>query len=92
MTRSELKEACELVESASTSCEMVQVLREMLPELGPDQCPVGAQEEWLELHLMVQPRPVRAAGIGWFSRLSDWMSKLSLPAKPPRCVLARVRV
>ncbi|MBS2038595.1 hypothetical protein JST97_26685 [bacterium] len=79
LSKSELKEACETAEKESASSEVMQILREMLPTLRPDQCPSDAREDWLELNLMVQPRPL-VTGPAWPVRLRQWMSRLTTPA------------
>ena len=76
LSKSELREACEAVEKAAAASEMMQILREMLPTLSPEHCPAEARQDWLDLHLMIQPRPCAPASANWFTRLGAWMSKL----------------
>lgn len=78
LSKSELKEACETAEKESATSELMKSLQEKLPTFSPDQCPSDAREEWLELNLMVQPRPLLVSNPGWLVRLREWMSKASL--------------
>ncbi len=91
LSKSELLDACEAVEKAGAASEVVQILREFLPSLAPDDCPLGAREDWLDLHLMIQPRPPVAASSGWQTRLYEWMASLSLAARAPRWAVVRCR-
>lgn len=91
LSKSDLREACETAEKESANSEVMQILREMLPTLCPDQCPGDAREDWLELNLMIQPRPLTVASPAWLLRLRERLSKLSLGTPTPTYALARVR-
>lgn len=91
LSESDLREACETAERESATSEVMQILREMLPTLCPDQCPDDAREDWLDLNLMIQPRPMALASPNWLIRLCERMSRLSLGMPAPTYALARVR-
>jgi hypothetical protein len=91
LSKHELSDACEAVEKAGQASEMVQILRELLPSLAPSDCPLDAREDWLDLHLMIQPRHSVAACAGWQTRLYDWVASLNLSACVPGCRVVRCR-
>ena len=89
LSKSELREACETAEMAPAASELVQILREMLPTLSPEECPADAREDWLSLNLMIQPRPAAVTSPAWLTRLRNWLSGLTAPA--PSYALASAR-